>query len=82
MLIKTLNFRILLDNLKKYTANYILTIKFGFLDPKNAGNDVSHVSVIIMKEDSAIYAFVIIVFKMASRSPNIDGKKWHPLFFH
>ena len=34
-----------------------------------------------MKEDSAIYAFVIIVFKMASRSPNFGGKKWHPLFF-
>ena len=34
-----------------------------------------------MKEDSANYAFVIIVFKMASRSPNFGGKKWHPLFF-
>ena len=27
-----------------------------------------------MKEDSAIYVFVIIVFKMASRSPNFVGK--------
>ena len=34
-----------------------------------------------MKEDSAIYAFVIIVFKMASRDLNFGGKKWHPLFF-
>ena len=34
-----------------------------------------------MKEDSAIYAFVIIVFKMASSSPNFGGKKWHPIFF-
>ena len=31
--------------------------------------------------NSAIYAFVIIFFKMASRSPNFGGKKWHPLFF-
>ena len=34
-----------------------------------------------MKEDTTIYAFVIIVFKMASRSPYFGGKKWHPLFF-
>ena len=37
--------------------------------------------VIIMKEDSEICAFVIIVFKMASRSPKFGGKKRHPLFF-
>ena len=37
-----------------------------------------NVSVINMKEDSVMY--VIIVLKMATRSPNLDGKKWHPLF--
>ena len=82
MLVKTLNSMIFVDNLKKYPANYVLNIKFRFLDSKYAGNDVSHVSVIIMKEESAIYVFVIIIFKMASRSPNFGGKKWHPLFFH
>ena len=34
-----------------------------------------------MKEDSEICAFVIIIFKTASRGPNFGGKKWHPLFF-
>ena len=42
MLVKTLNLGFFVDNLKKYPANYILTIKFGFIDSKNAGNDVSH----------------------------------------
>ena len=42
MLVKTLNLEFFVDNLNKYPANYISTIKFGFLDPKNAGNDVSH----------------------------------------
>ena len=32
------------------------------------------ISVIILMEDSAIYAFVIRVFKMASRGPNFGGK--------
>ena len=42
MLVKTLTLGFFVDNLKKYPANYILTIKFEFIDSKNAGNDVSH----------------------------------------
>ena len=34
-----------------------------------------------MKEDSEIYAFVIIVFKMASRGPNFGGKNGTHFFF-
>ena len=34
-----------------------------------------------MKEDSAIYAFVIIFFKMASRSPNFGEKNGTHFFF-
>ena len=42
---------------------------------------ITDVSVINMKEDSSIYAFVIIVLKMTARSPNFGGTKWHTLFY-
>ena len=57
-----------------------LTIKIRCPVPKYAKNDAD-VSVTNIKKRFSDYAFVIIVLKMASRSPNLAGKKWHPLFF-
>ena len=35
----------------------------------------------LMKEDKAVNAFAIEIFKMALRNPNFGGRKWHPLFY-